>query len=86
MELIFRTKTDNIVLNSLNDKLYKNSKGRFELRQTTDGSKYYMIDFDEQGQNRVIKNYKELIDILDCMHIVVLELNKNIIRWKLKEC
>ncbi len=87
MEIIFRNKTGNKSLDSLNDLLYKNSKGRFELRRTKDYWRWYMIDFDETGKNRIIRNYDEIGDILECMHIEIINLHYAVsINWKEKEC
>ena len=86
MEIVFRNKTGNESLDRLNDLLYKNSKGRYELRRTKDYLKWYMIDFDEKGTDRVVRNYNEIADILDCMHIEVINILKAVmISWKEKE-
>ena len=86
MEIIFRKKSGYKSLDELNNVLYKNSKGRFELKRTKDLSKWYMIDYDETGNNRIIRNYTEIGDILECMHIEVINLVKAIkINWKVSE-
>lgn len=83
MEIVFRNKSGNKSLNSLNDLLYKNSKGRFELRRTKDYLKWYMIDYDEVGKYRTIRSYREIGDILECMHIEVINIFKAVsIKWK----
>lgn len=86
MEIIFRNKSGNKNLDSLNDLLYKNSKGRFELKRTKDYCKWYMIDYDETGKNKIIRNYKEIGDILECMHIEIIHIFKAVlIKWKESE-
>jgi len=86
MEIIFRNKTGYENLDNLNDLLYKNSKGRFELRRTKDYQRWYMIDFDETGRNRVVRNYDEIGDILECMHIEIINILKAVgINWEEKE-
>ena len=83
MEIVFRNKSGNKSLDSLNDLLYKNSKGRFELRRTKDYLKWYMIDYDEVGKYRTIRAYREIGDILECMHIEVINIFKAVsIKWK----
>lgn len=83
MEIIFRNRTGYKSLDSLNDLLYKNSKGRFELRRTKDKFRWYIIDYDETGKNRVIRNYKEIGDILECMHIDILHIHYAVtLNWK----
>lgn len=87
MEIIFKNETGNKSLDSLNDLLYKNSKGRFELKRTKDYFRWYMLDYDETGKDRVIRNYNEIGDILECMHIEVINILKAVwIEWKEKEC
>ena len=86
MKIFFREKSGYKSLDDLNDLLYKNSKGRFELRRTKDLLKWYMIDYDEIGNNRIIRNYNEIGDILDCMHIEIINLFKAvIINWKVSD-
>lgn len=48
-----------------NKKLHKQSCGRYELLK----SKYYMIDYDETGRNRIIRKYNEIKEIIDCMNL-----------------
>lgn len=68
MILRFIEKTENKILNDINNALYKNSKGRFELKQSKKGI-LYMIDYDEIGKNRIMRNYDEIIDLLEIMSI-----------------
>lgn len=83
MTITFRQKTGNEDLDSLNSLLYKNSKGRYELCRTKDLLKWYMKDYDENGRNRVIRNYAEIDDILQCMNIYVIGMFKAIkIKWR----
>ena len=83
MEIVFRNKTGNESIDNLNDLLYKNSKGRFELRRTKDYIRWYMIDYDETGKNRIIRNYDEIGDILECMHIEIINRIKAVgINWE----
>lgn len=87
MEIVFRDRTGYESLDNLNDLLYKNSKGRFELRRTKDLKRWYMLDFDENGKNKIIKDYDEIDDILQCMHIYVVNIFKAVkINWEEKEC
>lgn len=83
MEIIFREKSGYDSLDKLNDLLYKNSKGRYELKRTKDLLKWYMIDYDECGKDRIIRNYDEIGDILECMNIEIINILKGIkIEWK----
>lgn len=83
MEIIFRQKSGYESLDNLNNLLYKNSKGRFELRRTKNLLKWYMIDYDESGKNRIIRNYDEIGDILECMNIEIINIFKGVkIEWK----
>lgn len=67
MKLIFK-KYNNTPLDRVNKILYKNSNGRFELFKSTSGY-FYMIDYDELGYYRIIRAYREIDDILSCMHL-----------------
>lgn len=87
MEIVFRDRTGYENLDNLNDLLYKNSKGRFELRRTKDYQRWYMLDFDEIGKYRIIRSYNEIGDILECMHIEVINRLKAVgVNWEEKEC
>lgn len=67
MNIIFRTKTNNNNINTFNNYLYKASKGRFELRQTDKRKLYRVYDYDD---NELVKDKKEIIDIIDNQFIL----------------
>lgn len=64
MILGFRSYDKNNKLDMINKKLYKNSKGRFTLCKSKRGV-FYLLDSDD----KVVRNYNEIYDILECMHI-----------------
>ena len=65
-------------LEEFNNKLYKISKDRFELRISKNGI-FYLYDYDD-NENRLARSTKEIKDILECMHLYneYLELRKEV--------
>lgn len=65
MKLEFKDYDKNNKLDNFNLKLYKNSKGRFEIRKTIN-NKYYLYDYDFR---EISRSKKEIKDILECMNL-----------------
>ena len=54
-------------LEEFNYKLYKTSKGRFELRLSKN-NRFYLYDYDDT-ENRLSRDTLEIKDILECMNL-----------------
>ena len=65
MIIEFKDYDKNNKLDYFNLKLYKNSKGWFEIRKTIN-NKYYLYDYDYR---EISRSKKEIKDILECMNL-----------------
>ena len=65
MNIIFKIYDKNNKIDVFNKKLYQASKGRFELRLSTN-NRYYLYDYDFR---EISRSKKEIRDILECMNL-----------------
>lgn len=74
--IVFRKYDLSNKLDLANKKLYKNSKGRFEIMKSKIG-RLYMLDYDETGRQHIIRSYKEINELLRIFGIDFKELESD---------